>query len=141
MARILVIDDEEMVRLTVMRALEQVGHTVIEAVDGNDGLVKYRQGSVDLVITDILMPGKEGISTIRAFRGMSRDLPIIVMSGGLREAEPGLLDEATALGANASPKKPVRIAEVRQAVTAQQGWPTPRQIGRAPARDRWCASV
>src|SRR3546814_828209 len=59
MPRILVIDDEEMVRLTVVRALEQVGHTVIEAVDGNDGLVKYRQGSVDLVITDILMPGKE----------------------------------------------------------------------------------
>src|SRR3546814_253483 len=133
MARILVIDDEEMVRLAVMWALEQVGHTVIEAVDGNDGLVKYRQGSVDLVITDILMPGKEGISTIRAFRGMTRDLPIIVMSGGLRKAGPGLLDEATELGANASLKKPFRIAEVRQAVNAQLGWPSPRQTCSLPS--------
>src|SRR3546814_2068535 len=54
---------------------------------------------------------------------MSRDLPIIVMSGGLRKAGPGLLDEATELGANASLKKPFRIAEVRQAVNAQLGWP------------------
>src|SRR3546814_16615470 len=116
--------------------MERVGNTVIEAVDGNECLVKDRQGSIDLVITDILMPGKEGISTIRAFRGMSRDLPIIVMSGGLREAGPGLLDEATELGANASLKKPFRIAEVRQAVNAQLGWPNPRRDRKTSRRER-----
>jgi DNA-binding NtrC family response regulator len=85
MARILVIDDEEDVRAVVGGALRTAGHEVLFAPEGAQGLTLMRspQGkSVQLVITDILMPEKEGLETIRDLKSEFPDIRIIAMSGG-----------------------------------------------------------
>ena len=116
MARILVIDDEELIRMTVVQTLEGAGHTVVEAVDGDDGVKKFREAPADLVITDILMPNKEGIETITELRGIQPDLLIIAMSGGGRQKNTSFLDIAEKMGAAAVLKKPFRIDELQQTV-------------------------
>lgn len=82
MARILIIDDEAYIRELYTRLLEEAGHEVIEAPNGDAGIKLYRQSQTDLIITDIIMPEKEGIETIIELR---RDFPhvkIIAISGG-----------------------------------------------------------
>jgi CheY-like chemotaxis protein len=81
MARILVIDDDDLVRQTVEKMLCMAGHAVALAVDGVDGLRQFRQQAFDLVIADIFMPNKEGLETIRELRGMTSHTPIITMTG------------------------------------------------------------
>jgi CheY-like chemotaxis protein len=82
MARILVIDDERIIRTIVKHALEEDGHEVIEAGDGEEGIQLYRKNPTDLVVTDIIMPRKEGIETIKELRRNYPDIKIIAMSGG-----------------------------------------------------------
>ncbi|MGH7673249.1 MAG: response regulator, partial [Gemmatimonadales bacterium] len=65
MARIIVIDDQEAVRRAVRRALGPAGHHVLEASDGEMGLQLLADHGADLVITDIFMPGQDGIVTVR----------------------------------------------------------------------------
>src|SRR5690242_8002624 len=82
MAQILVIDDEPMLRRTLRAVLERAGHTVVEAEDGNQGLEQFNVQRPDLVLTDIIMPNREGVETIGEMRRQAPDLPIIAMSGG-----------------------------------------------------------
>ncbi|HXH83975.1 MAG TPA: response regulator [Candidatus Tectomicrobia bacterium] len=82
MARILVIDDDPDVREIVREALEAAGHEVREADDGDGGLALLRQSPADLVITDIFMPGKEGLETILDVRQEFPGIKIIAISGG-----------------------------------------------------------
>ncbi len=82
MARILIIDDNDDVRAVVSGVLESAGHEVVQASDGARGLDMQRQSPAVLVITDILMPGKEGIETILDFKKEFPALRIIAMSGG-----------------------------------------------------------
>jgi CheY-like chemotaxis protein len=84
MARILVIDDEPAVRRMLREMLEEVGHEVVTAPEGDAALARFRQSPFDLVITDIFMPGREGISTIAELRREHPDLPILALSGGGR---------------------------------------------------------
>jgi CheY-like chemotaxis protein len=113
-ARILLIDDEPSVRRTIHQMLERAGHDVVEAGDGIEGLRLSRSARPELVITDLLMPGKEGIETIRDLRRETPALPILVISGN---AEAALyLEIATLLGARASLAKPFRSAELLAAV-------------------------
>ena len=81
MARILVIDDEYTVRGVLRRLLERAGHEVAEASDGNEGIDLCRQAPPSLVITDIIMPGKEGIETIRELHRDFPQIKIIAISG------------------------------------------------------------
>ena|SRR5947209_20629652 len=81
MARILVIDDEQSVIAAVEQALKLAGHEVIWASGGPQGLRRYSEDSADLVITDMYMPGQDGIGVIVEFRKLAPDLPIIAMSG------------------------------------------------------------
>ena len=64
MARILLIDDEKLIRALLRSVLEGAGHQVSEAANGRDGLGLYRQQPVDLVITDIAMPERNGLELI-----------------------------------------------------------------------------
>ena len=115
-ARILVADDETGVRAFLRAALEDGGYQVTEAADGKEALRQARAGQVDLVITDLVMPGQEGIETIQALR---RDVPgvgIIAISGAFGGE---FLKTAQMLGAGAVLSKPVdaklllaRVAEV-----------------------------
>lgn len=116
MARILVIDDEEDIRMTVTMALESMGHEVTEAIDGTDGLRRFGVEQNDLVITDLLMPDKEGIETILELRKIRPDIKIIVMSGGGRINAQHVLEAAKRLGANIALKKPFSIAELCRVV-------------------------
>jgi len=81
MARILVIDDDELVRRTVETMLRMGGHEVTLAVDGADGVERFQRQTFDLVIADIFMPNKEGFETLRELRQITEQLPIISMTG------------------------------------------------------------
>jgi len=82
MAKILVIEDEKVVRMAIKHRLNKEGHEVIEAEDGEEGITKYRENPVDLIITDIIMPNKEGFETIKDFNDEFPDAKIVAMSGG-----------------------------------------------------------
>ena len=78
---ILVVDDDEPTRAAVFAMLEPLGYRILEATDGEAGLKLYRQEQVDLVVMDILMPGKEGIETIRELKEEFPEAKIIAISG------------------------------------------------------------
>ncbi len=99
MARILVIDDDEAFRTMLRRTLERAGHEVTEAAEGAAALTALSEQTIDLVITDIIMPGMEGLETIRALRRSMPELKIIAMSGGGRMKPEGYLEAAHAFGA------------------------------------------
>ncbi len=81
-AQILVIDDDKQIRRVLKEILENANYSVIEACDGEEGLSTCRKETVDLVITDILMPGKEGPETIRELSQEWPNLKVIAISGG-----------------------------------------------------------
>lgn len=120
MNRVLVIDDDEQVREMLRRMLEYDGFEVVEAEDGDQGLRLAEQAPVDLVITDILMPNKEGLETIMGLRRHQRDLPIIAISGGGFSGSLDYLTTADKLGATMTVAKPFTrqqmIAAVRKAL-------------------------
>jgi CheY-like chemotaxis protein len=95
MARILVIEDDELARVTIQRILEDDGHSVVVAVDGNDGLLQFPRAPFDLVICDVFMPNKNGIEVLKELRRINSDVPIVMMSAGIPEAwrVAGLTDE------------------------------------------------
>src|SRR5437879_10185388 len=89
MARIIVIDDQEPIRRIVRRALEQEGHEVLDASEGEMGMQLLERHTADVVITDIFMPGQDGILTLRQIRKQFPAVKVIVISGG---DSTGLLD-------------------------------------------------
>lgn len=106
MAKILVIDDERMVRETLKIILTAAGHEVLLTDDGLQGTKAFAEFSPDLVITDILMPEKEGMETIRDMRRLRPDIPIIAISGGGRVGNISFLKVAERFGANLTIAKP-----------------------------------
>ena len=116
MAQILIIDDEDLFRKSVVRMLERAGHSVTEACDGAEGIAAYRESPADLVIADILMPNKEGIETITELRQIRDDVKIIVMSGGGQIRAEYYLEVADRLGASAVIRKPFNAKDLDRAV-------------------------
>jgi two-component system, chemotaxis family, chemotaxis protein CheY len=108
MARILVIDDDSLIRETLRRMLEGAGHEVTEAEDGAAGLKAVKAQRPDLVVTDIYMPGKEGIETIRELRQIVPGLKIIAISGSSWSSGHDALSSAKLLGADRTLPKPFR---------------------------------
>jgi len=106
MAKILVIDDDRMVRDTLKIILVAAGHEVMLTEDGNRGMQAFSTFTPDLVITDILMPEKEGMETIRDLRQLQPDIPIIAISGGGRVGNMSFLRVAERFGANRTITKP-----------------------------------
>ena len=86
MAKILIVDDEEHVRAALKQVLERAGYEVVVAETGNEGLEMMKHEGADLVITDVIMPGIDGITTARKIREKYRDTRIIVISGGGKTA-------------------------------------------------------
>jgi DNA-binding response OmpR family regulator len=106
MAKILVIDDDAMVRETVIQILEDNGHQVTAAEDGRCGVALFRSQRPDLVITDIIMPEQEGIQTILEIRRLHAGAKIIAISGGGRMGNTDFLAIARRIGADHSLTKP-----------------------------------
>lgn len=117
MASILVIDDDEFVRSLVTRALAQEGHRVDVAPDGATGLDLYRSARFDLVVTDILMPGKEGIEFILELREEDPSIPVLAISGGGVAGVSSTLQDARMLGADATLPKPFDVEALQRAVS------------------------
>jgi DNA-binding response OmpR family regulator len=113
--QVLIIDDDEGIRHILRRALETAGYGVRETSDGAAGLKRFREAKADLVITDIIMPEREGVETIVALRKESPDTAIIAVSGGGRGGA-DYLDVAVKLGAVRVFAKPFTLAEVLGAV-------------------------
>ncbi len=109
MARLLVIDDNELVRTTIARMLKSAGHTVAMADNGRSGLAAARDGDFDLAVVDILMPEKEGIETIMELRRDHPAIKLVGISGGGQAGALDFLEAAKQLGADATLKKPIRL--------------------------------
>jgi DNA-binding response OmpR family regulator len=103
---VLVIDDDVIVRQTLEILLEEHGFGVVTAVDGEDGQRKFHALAPDIVITDIIMPNKEGIELILELRRECPDARIIAISGGGRIGNSDFVTIATRLGADAGLQKP-----------------------------------
>jgi len=117
MGHVLVIDDDRVVLALVSGILEAHGHQVSTAQDGRAGMNVFSNHHVDLVVTDIVMPGQEGMATIGAIRRVSPKVPILAMSGSSTQGRYGsYLDAATLLGANATLAKPITIDGLMTAV-------------------------
>ena len=84
MALILIIDDDTEIREVLRQILERAGYEVMEASDGREGLNLYRERQADLIITDIVMPRKDGLETITDLRIEFPGSKIIAISGGSR---------------------------------------------------------
>lgn len=117
MTRILVIDDNPLVRATLRSILAAAGYEVVLASDGKAGLDEFRRRPSDLVITDIVMPEIEGIETIRQLRGLAPELPILAISGGGRGIPLDYLRMAQQLGASDVLSKPFEADELLSSVT------------------------
>ncbi len=115
--QVLVIDDEA-VRQTIALLLEDAGIEVVQAADGKEGLRAFQRARPDLIVTDIIMPEKEGIQTIIDIRKQDPKLPIIAISGGGRIGNTDFLQIAARLGASTTLPKPfdpeVLVGLVRQ---------------------------
>lgn len=122
MARVLVIDDEELARFTVREILETAGHEVIEARDGVEGLALQRAQRCDLVVTDIIMPRKEGVEMIIEMKQEQPGLKIVAISGGGRTRNLDFLKLAKEFGADKVLAKPFSadelVATVRECLLA-----------------------
>jgi len=111
MARILLIDDDEAVRSMLSITLDHFGHTVVEARDGREGLQLF-DDSIDLVITDIIMPETEGTEVVMQLRKRKPGVKIIAMSGGGRQSASDYLHIAKLMGASAVLPKPFSASEL-----------------------------
>jgi CheY-like chemotaxis protein len=117
MTRILLIDDEEQIRLTIGELLRVTGYDVVVAGDGQEGLDLFQQQTFDLVITDLRMPKKGGVETIRALRSLQPGLKIIATYGGGRISGTDSLVTAQGVGADRLLAKPITLTELRAAVS------------------------
>lgn len=116
MADIIIIDDEDALRSTMRKILERDGHEVREAGDGDRGIELVRERAADLVITDIFMPGKEGMETIQELKERFPDVRILAVSGGATVGASGPLMDAELFGADASLAKPFTVETLQGAV-------------------------
>lgn len=114
--RILLVDDEAMIRRFLRHALEQSGYRVDEAESGETGLDALHAVSYDLVITDIVMPGMSGVELVETSRRTWPQIPVIVMSGGGRLGDDDHLQTALDLGAAAAVNKPFRLRELQNVI-------------------------
>lgn len=121
MARILVVDDEELARFSLREMLEDAGHEVEEAEDGSVCIDMQNKRPFDLIILDIFMPNKEGTETIMELRRAYPDLPLIAISGGGKMHDLSYLKVAKTFGADLALSKPLTQDELLEGVDALLG--------------------
>jgi len=105
-ARVLVVDDDDAVREMLAIVLQRRGIEVTRARDGNEALKSYKEGTFDLVVTDLIMPDKEGIEMILEIRAMKRPVRILAISGGGKVHQSMHLNLARSVGADRVLSKP-----------------------------------
>jgi YesN/AraC family two-component response regulator len=116
MPHILIIDDETQIRVMLRKLLESRGYTVSDAPNGKEGVKCYRDNPADLIITDIIMPEKEGLETIMELKKLYSDIKIIAMSGGGKNNPDEYLNLAKLLGAKQIFHKPIENQKLLDAI-------------------------
>lgn len=116
MHTILLVDDDEQFRNVLGESLRRAGYEVREACDGYQGIKLYRDRAADLIITDLVMPEKEGLEMIQEFRRTQPDVKIIAISGGSRFGSFDYLKIAKAFGARQVLAKPFTRDEILDAI-------------------------
>ncbi len=114
MASILVMDDDAQVRTLLRQILEEDGHEIREAPDGRAGLTLYRERPADLVITDILMPERDGMEVTLALTEEFLEAKVIAMTGAT--GDHNFLNIAKLFGARDVIQKPFRVEDIRRVV-------------------------
>ena len=107
--RILVVDDEAPLLLTLSANLELEGFDVVGAANGEEALAELRKGRFDLVLSDIRMPGMNGVELFRAIKQVAPELPVVLMTGFALE---GLVNDALKEGAYTVLAKPCPVDHV-----------------------------
>ena len=111
---ILVIDDEEPIRNFLRDMLEKAGYSVIDCEDGDKGIEIFLENNIDVVLTDIAMPKKDGVEVLIEMKKVSPSIKVIAMSG-VRDCEK-LLAVANIYKADATIKKPFEKEDILSAV-------------------------
>lgn len=119
---LLVVDDDPAVRELLSKALTAAGYLVDVAVDGASALARLSEKAYDLMITDLKMPGQDGLSLIRQARLTTQGLPVIVITGYSSEAT---AIEAINLGVAGYLTKPFRLPRILAATARALGEPVP----------------
>lgn len=114
--RILVIDDEPSAISLLRRILEAEGYEVVDAKNGQEGLEVFEETPCDLVITDMVMPVKDGLQTILDLRNDNPDLPVIAISGGGAISKERYLAVAGYLEKVVTIAKPFGVEDILEAV-------------------------
>ncbi|NLA75855.1 MAG: response regulator [Deltaproteobacteria bacterium] len=118
---ILIVDDEEQIRLALRRMLEKEGYTVREAENGDKAIRAHREKQADLIITDIIMPDKEGLGTIVELKSEFSGVKIFAMSGGGKNSPDQYLRMAKGLGVDRVFTKPFTREDMLSAVAEVLG--------------------
>jgi CheY-like chemotaxis protein len=116
MARILIIDDDDVLRTMLRLMLTHFGHSVIEARNGREGLELLPHADADLLITDIVMPEMEGLELLMKLRKKDPPIKVIAMSGGGRVSAVDYLHTAKMMGATKVMAKPFTNEEMMAAI-------------------------
>jgi DNA-binding response OmpR family regulator len=131
--RILVVEDERKVASFIQRALEAEAHQVDVAHDGDTGLARSLDGQYDLLVLDVMLPGRDGLSVLRELRARRRQLPVLLLT-----ARAGVTDKVAGLdeGADDYLTKPFEVAELLARVRAllRRGTPAPAVLAVADLR-------
>ncbi|MGD9159204.1 MAG: response regulator [Desulfobacteraceae bacterium] len=118
---ILIVDDEEQMRLALRRMLEREGYSVREAENGDKAIRIHREKQADLIITDIIMPDKEGLGTIVELKSEFPYTKIFAMSGGGKNSPEQYLRMANGLGVDKVFIKPFNREDILSAVAEVLG--------------------
>ena len=116
MTQILVIEDDDLVRNMISNTLRKAGFEVALAANGKEGLEQAEALRPELVVTDILMPDKEGIETILELKAIDKHIKIIAMSGGGSAKNMTFLDMAQKVGAHKVMTKPFKSSELLETI-------------------------
>lgn len=116
MTKVLVIEDEEMVRSTIKQILEKAGYEVEVAENGKLGLEQQELNPADIVVTDIIMPEKDGVETTIELRSRFPNTKIVAVSGGGRVRNLSFLEHAKQMGADVILPKPFTREELLGAI-------------------------
>ena len=116
MKRILIIDDEELTLHLLKSVLGEAGYDVLVANDGENGLQLFKEEEVDLVITDMVMPKKDGLKTILELREIDEYIPVVAISGGGAIAKERYLAVAAYLENVKTIAKPFKKTDIIEAI-------------------------
>jgi len=116
MAKILLVEDDNLVRDMLVQTLERAHHTVASANNGEQAIEVLKDFAPDIMVTDIIMPKKSGITLISEVKQKHPNMEIIAISGGGRLDPTGYLDLSESLGASVSFEKPVDKSALLMAI-------------------------